>query len=194
MKVIAFNGSARKDGNTALLVGHVFEELAGVGIETELIQLAGQPIRGCAACGKCYENRDKRCGMHNDPVNEYIAGMLDADGIILASPTYFADITAELKALIDRAGMVAKSNGDMLRYKAGAAVVAVRRGGAIHAFDSINHFFTINQMIIPGASYWNMGIGRNVGEVESDHEGIGTMHTLGRNMAWLLERIAAGRS
>jgi multimeric flavodoxin WrbA len=123
-------------------------------------------------------------------VNDCIAKMRQADGIILASPTYFADITPELKALIDRAGFVAGANDNFFKRKVGAAVVAVRRGGAIHAFDSINHFFLIRQLIVPGSCYWNMGIGREKGEVENDEEGIRTMTVLGENMAWLLKKLA----
>lgn len=146
-------------------------------------------MHGCTACSKCFENRDRRCVIDNDIVNECIEKMLEADGIILASPTYFADLTPELKALIDRAGFVAKANSEMFRYKVGTAVVAVRRAGSIHVFDSINHFFTISQMIIPGSSYWNMGIGRAEGDVEKDDEGIQTMQILGQNMAWLLKKL-----
>jgi multimeric flavodoxin WrbA len=126
----------------------------------------------------------------DDIANSCVEKMLASDGIIIGSPTYFAALTPETKALIDRCGMVSRANGDMLRRKAGAAVVAVRRGGAINVFDTINHFFTIGQMIIPGSSYWNVGIGRNIGDVEADEEGIKTMQTLGENMAWLLKRIA----
>ncbi len=189
MKVVAFNGSARKDGNTAILVRHVFAELEKEGIETEMVQLAGERLRGCTACLVCRERKDGRCVLRDDPVNEWIDLMRAADGIILASPTYFADVTAEMKALIDRAGFVAKANGEMFRRKTGAAVVAVRRGGAIHTFDTINHFFLINQMIVPGSFYWNMGLGRQIGEVENDEEGINTMRILGENMAWLMKRI-----
>ena len=189
MKVIAFNGSPRKNGNTAILTGYVLRELEAEGIETELVQFAGQSIRGCMACLKCQENRDRRCIQKRDIVNDCIQKMIAADGIILGSPTYFADLTAEMKALIDRGGYVARANGDLFRRKVGAAVVAVRRAGSIHVLDSINHFFTINQMIIPGSSYWNLGIGRAIGDVESDEEGIQTMKTLGQNMAWLLKRI-----
>ena len=128
MKVIAFNGSARKDGNTAILINQVFSELEKQDIETEMIQLSGQKIKGCIACYKCFENKDQSCSVKNDIVNDCIEKMLQADGIILASPTYFADVSAELKALIDRAGLVAKANGDMFRRKVGAAIVAVRRG------------------------------------------------------------------
>ena len=189
MKVIAFNGSARKDGNTAILIKEVFNELEADRIETEMIQLAGKKIRGCIACGKCFENKNQRCAVDNDFANECIEKMIEADGIILGSPTYFADVTTETKALIDRAGFVARANSDMLQRKIGAAVVAVRRAGAIHVFDSINHFFMISQMIVPGSSYWNIGIGRAIGEVEQDQEGLQTMRTLGRNMAWLLKKI-----
>nr|WP_048110994.1 flavodoxin family protein [Methanoregula formicica] len=189
MKVVAFNGSARKDGNTAILVTTLLKELKKEKIETELIQLAGKKIRGCTACGKCFVNRDGKCVIGNDIVNECIEKMLDADGIILASPTYFADVSTEMKALIDRAGFVAKANDDMFRRKVGAAVVAVRRGGAIHAFDTMNHFFFISQMVVPGSSYWNVGIGLDPGDVKGDEEGLLTMETLGANMAWVLKKL-----
>ena len=191
MKVIAFNGSARKDGNTAILIRKVFTELESEGIETELFQLAGKPIKGCIACGKCYKNKDKRCAVDNDVMNECIEKMVEADGMILGSPTYFADVSTEMKALIDRAGFVARANSDMFQRKPGAAVVAVRRAGAIHVFDSINHFFLISQMIVPGSFYWNVGYGRTPGEVEQDSEGLETMEILGRNMAWLLKKIGS---
>jgi multimeric flavodoxin WrbA len=189
MKVVAFNGSARKDGNTAILVNEVFRELKKEKIETELVQLAGKKIRGCTACGKCFEQKDRQCAITADFANECIGKMLDADGIILASPTYFADVSTEMKALIDRAGYVAKANDDMFRRKVGVAVVAVRRGGAIHAFDTMNHFFFISQMVVPGSSYWNVGLGRAAGEVEDDAEGLATMQTLGANMAWVLKKL-----
>jgi multimeric flavodoxin WrbA len=189
MKVVAFNGSPRKEGNTATLIRHVLDELENEGIKTEIVQIGGKSIHGCIACGKCVENKDRKCVIDNDIVNDCIEKMLQADGIILASPTYFADLTPELKALIDRAGFVAGANGGLLRHKVGAAVVAVRRAGSIHVFDSINHLFTISQMIIPGSSYWNIGMGLDEGDVGRDDEGIRTMHTLGQNMAWLLKKL-----
>jgi multimeric flavodoxin WrbA len=189
MKVIAFNGSARKDGNTAALINLVLGELQKAGMETELFQLAGKKIRGCVACFKCFENKDQRCGVTNDVLNECIEKMLDADGIILGSPIYFANVSTETKALIDRSGFVAKANCDMFKHKVGAAVVAVRRAGSIHVFNSINHFFFISQMIVPGSNYWNLGIGLHKGDVEKDEEGIGTMKILGQNMAWLLKKL-----
>jgi multimeric flavodoxin WrbA len=188
MNVVAFNGSARKDGNTAILVNTVFKELKKAGIETELFQLAGKKIHGCIACGKCYQNKDKRCVVTNDILNDCIEKMVAADGIILASPTYFTDVSTEMKALIDRAGYVARANDHMFQRKVGAAVVAARRAGAIHTFDTLNHFFLISQMIIPGSSYWNIGMGLGPGDVKKDKEGLDTMKTLGTNMAWLLKK------
>ncbi|MGD0203589.1 MAG: flavodoxin family protein [Candidatus Bathyarchaeia archaeon] len=190
MKVVAFNGSARKDGNTAILLKRVLKALEAEGIETELIQLAGEQIRGCTACRACFETKNQRCVISDDNVNAYIQKMVEADGIILGSPTYFGMMSPEMKALIDRAGFVARANPDMLKYKAGAAVVAVRRAGGMTTFDAINHFFLINQMIISGSSYWNIGIGNNKGEVEKDEEGMKTMDDLGRNMAWLIKKLS----
>ncbi|MDP2658881.1 MAG: flavodoxin family protein [Candidatus Deferrimicrobium sp.] len=189
MRVVAFNGSARKGGNTTLLLRHVFAELEKEGIEPELVELSGKRIHGCTACYKCFANKDRRCAGKGDAANDCIAKIVGADGILLGSPTYFTDVTAEMKALIDRAGMVGRANGNMYRRKVGAAVVAVRRAGAIHAFDTMNHFFLIGEMIVPGSSYWNIGVGREIGDVEKDEEGVATMRTLGQNMAWLLKRL-----
>jgi multimeric flavodoxin WrbA len=189
MKVVAFNGSARKDGNTAILVRHVFSALEEEGMETELVQLAGKPVHGCNACYGCMKERNRRCTRDDDIVNECIGKMDEAEGIILASPTYFADVSPEMKALMDRAGFVGLFNDSMFRRKVGAAVVAVRRGGAIHAFDTLNHFFFISQMVVPGSSYWNVGIGLDPGDVGRDEEGIRTMTTLGENMAWVMKRL-----
>ncbi len=189
MKVIAFNGSARKDGNTAAMIRHVFSELEREGIETELYQMAGRKIHGCTACYKCFKNKDGHCAVTDDIVNECIDKMVEADGIILGTPTYFANASPEIMALVCRAGLVAMANGAMLKRKVGAAVVAVRRSGANHAFNSLNHFFFISQMIVPGSRYWNMGVARDIGEFEKDEEGLLTMEVLGRNMAWLLAKL-----
>ena len=191
MKVVGFNGSARSDGNTAILLRTVFAELDREGIQTELIQLANEHLQGCGACYRCFKQKDERCSVDTDPINEYIAKMVAADGILLGSPVYFADVTANMKAFIERTGMVARANGDLYQRKVGAGLVAVRRAGAIHAFSSLNHFFTIGQMIIVGSSYWNVGIGREPGAVSSDEEGIRTMQRLGQNMAWVLTRLKA---
>jgi multimeric flavodoxin WrbA len=191
MKVIAFNGSARKDGNTAILLNAVLDEMKAAGIETELYQLSGKPIQGCIACMKCFEKKDKRCAVEKDIVNECIQKMVEADGILLGSPTYFADLSASMKALIERAGMVGRANNDLYQRKAGAGVVAVRRAGAYHVFSSLNAFFLIGQMIIPGSSYWNLAHGRLPGEVTKDEEGMKTMKQLGQNMAWLMKKLQA---
>jgi multimeric flavodoxin WrbA len=189
MKVVAINGSARKDGNTAILVRKVLSVLEREGIGTELIQLAGEKVQGCNACFRCMKERNRQCAVDDDIVNECIRKMDEADGIILASPTYFADVSAEMKAIMDRAGFVAMANDGMFRRKVGAAVVAVRRGGAIHAFDTLNHFFFISEMVVPGSSYWNVGIGLDKGDVSRDEEGIRTMLVLGENMAWVMKRL-----
>jgi multimeric flavodoxin WrbA len=188
MKVVAFNGSPRPDGNTVRLIQQVFEALHQDGIETELIQVGGHLLHGCKACFVCRQTGSGECSQTDDPVNDWIDKMRGADGIILASPTYFADVTPEIKALMDRAGFVMRGEPNGFRRKVGAAVVAVRRAGGIHAFDTLNHFFLINEMLVPGASYWNIGYGREKGEVEGDAEGLKTMTVLGQNMAWLLKK------
>ena len=189
LKVVAFNGSARKGGNTAILLRYVMKELEKEGIETEFIEMSGANIHGCLSCHECSKKKDGRCSQTGDMGNAYIEKMAQADGILLGSPTYVTDVSSEMKALIDRACLVGKSNGGMFRRKVGAAVVAVRRAGATHAFDTMNHFFLISEMIVPGSCYWNMGIGLEKGDVEKDEEGIRTMKTLGQNMAWLLKRL-----
>lgn len=189
MKVVGINGSARKDGNTALIINAVFEELEKKGIKTELLQMAGSPVRGCRACFACVTNQDRKCVITDDIVNECIAKMSEADGIILGSPVYLTDVTAEMKAFIDRASLVSRANGYLFKYKAGAAVMAVRRGGATHALDTMNHFMHYNQMFQVGATYWNMVFGRQIGEVKNDEEGMQNMRVLGENMAWLIAKI-----
>jgi multimeric flavodoxin WrbA len=193
MKVVAFNGSPRKEGNTSLLIREVFKELEKFDIETELIQIGNKVVHPCTACGKCREMLDRRCHIKNDLLNECIQKMIEADGILIGSPVYFADITPETKALMDIAGYVTRGNGQLLARKVGAGVVALRRGGELHALNSMNNFFLINQMIIPGSSYWNLAYGKEPGDVLNDTEGIQTMRKLGENMAWLLGKIN-GRS
>jgi multimeric flavodoxin WrbA len=189
MKVVALNGSARKDGNTAMLIQVVFEELKKEGIETELIQMAGKNIQGCLACYKCFKNKDRRCSVDKDILNDIMARMEKAEGILLGSPTYFSDVTSGMRAFIERCGFVARANDYMFKGKVGAAVVAVRRAGSIQAFTSMNLFLHYMQMFMPGSSYWNIGIGRDPGDVMKDEEGIQTMKTLGQNMAWLLKNL-----
>jgi multimeric flavodoxin WrbA len=188
MKVVAFNGSPRKKGNTYHCIRIVLDVLQKEGIATEFIQLGGSDIKACRACYKCVEKKNRKC-IQKDGFNLMMERIIDADGIIIGSPTYFANVSPEVKALIDRAGLVAIANDYLLRRKVGAAVVAVRRAGATHVYSSINYFFGINHMIIPGSSYWNLGIGLDPGDVLKDKEGVGTLRNLGENMAWLLERL-----
>jgi len=189
MKVVAFNGSPRIDGNTAQSIRIVLDELQKEGIETELVQLGGSKVYGCLACGKCAQNKDSLCARNDDNMNYFIEKMFSADGIIIGSPTYFSNVTTEVKALIDRGGYVSKANGGLLNGKAGAAVVSVRRAGSNFVYSAINFFFGISEMVIPGSSYWNMTLSRDPGDVQKDDEGIRTFRTLGKNMAWLLKKL-----
>ena len=189
MKVLGINGSPREGGNTEILIRTVFGELETAGVETELVRIGGKPLRGCVGCRRCFENRDRRCVLPDDGVNGLVEKLAEADGVVLGSPVYYTDVTAEMKAFLDRAGLVSGANGGLLRRKAGAAVLAVRRGGATHAFDTLNHWLHMMQTYLVGASYWNMGYGMKPGDVAEDQEGMENMRVLGRNMAWLLERI-----
>lgn len=193
MKIVGVNGSARPGGNTAQLIEAVFEPLRAAGHECELIELGGNRVEGCTACGICRKERDRMCHGRDDFGNGVIEAIDDADAVILGSPVYFADVTAEMKALIDRLGYVARGNGNMFARKPGACLVAVRRGGAIHALDSMNHLFLIGEMVLVGSSYWNIGIGGPPGAVSEDAEGLATMQRLGENLAWVMERFADGQ-
>lgn len=189
MKVVAFNGSPRRNGNTSILIDEMFKILQKEGIETEMIQLGNKLVHGCTACGLCKEIRDGKCHIKNDHLNFCIEKMVEADGIIIGTPVYFADVTTEVKALIDVAGYVTRANGFSLKRKIGAGVIAVRRGGALHTFETLNNFFLINQMVVPGSSYWNFAFGLDKGEVLNDEEGMQTIKCLGENMAWLMKKV-----
>jgi multimeric flavodoxin WrbA len=189
MKAVAINGSPRKGGNTEILLKQVLAPLTEAGWEAEFIQLGGADIRGCRACYHCFDTKDSQCGQKNDVFNSCMAKMAAADAIILGSPTYFSDVSAEMKALLDRAGLVALANGGLFRGKIGAAVVAVRRGGGTHAFDTMNHMFLMSGAIVPGSTYWNLGFGLDKGEVAKDEEAARNMADLGRTIAWLGEAI-----
>jgi multimeric flavodoxin WrbA len=185
MYAVAINGSPRKGGNTEMLLKEVLTELDGEGWETELVKVGGTAIRGCIACQKCFENKDNACAVTTDKFNEIHAKLLRADAIIMGSPTYFAAVSADLKALIERAGYVAYANDHAFTGKIGAAVVAVRRGGATHAYDTINHMYQMSRMVLPGSTYWNMGIGLAKGDVAEDAEGLANMRHLGKSINWL---------
>jgi multimeric flavodoxin WrbA len=191
MKALAINGSPRPGGNTEIMLKKVLEPLEAAGWSSEYRQIGGKPVRGCMACFKCFEKKNGRCIVEKDGMNNYLQKIYAADAIILGSPTYFADVTSEMKALIDRAGFVALANGGLLRGKIGAAVVAVRRGGATHVFDTINHMFLLSSMIVPGSIYWNFGMGSDKGDVLGDEEAMRNMNHLGQAIAWLGKAIAS---
>ena len=193
MKVIGINGSARKDGNTSILIRKVFDELEAEGIETKLVNLGSQSVNGCLACMKCFENKDGHCVQDKDALNEWVDDLAAADGIVLGTPVYFANISGQIKCFLDRAWMVARANDNMFKRKVGAAVVAARRAGAVTAFHALNTYFGISEMIIAGSTYWNMGYGRQKGECLQDGEGLQNMANLGKNMAWLIKSINSSR-
>jgi multimeric flavodoxin WrbA len=186
MKIIAFNGSPRKDGNTFTLLGYVLQEIEKQGIETELVQLSAKPIHGCIACYKCFDNQDQRCSVKDDAANEYIDKMIAAQGIVLGSPSYFQDVTAEMKALIDRAGFVGLANERMYKNKVGASVACFRRTGGMHVVETMNHFFFSNEIIIAGRA---VSVARDKGDVEKDEEGVEMAKTLGQRMAWIMTKL-----
>ncbi|MBO5689351.1 MAG: flavodoxin family protein [Lentisphaeria bacterium] len=189
MKVLAINGSPRAAGNTAFLLRTVLREAENAGMETELVQLGGNRVSGCRACMVCQKTQNGRCAIDDDVINSIIAKMLEADAIILGSPTYFADVTSEMKALIDRAGYACRAKGRPLARKVGAAVTVHRRGGALCTYDTMNHFLLITGMIVPGSTYWNMAEARNIGEAEKDTEAVANMEDLGKNIVWLLQKL-----
>jgi multimeric flavodoxin WrbA len=188
VRVLGINGSPHRNGNTSVMLGWVFEELGTEGITTEIFSLAGKPIAGCIDCKKCFASKDRRCGATGDALNEVIAKLVEADGVVIGAPTYFANVSGTVKSLIERVGMVNIANDGMLKRKVGAAAIVARRGGAIDAFNAVNHLFLHAQMIVPGSSYWNMGYGWHGRDVENDAEAEQTMRTLGRNIAWLLKK------
>lgn len=191
MKAIAINGSPRPGGNTEIMLKKVLEPLEAAGWSTEYLRIGGKPVRGCTACFKCFEKKNGRCIVEKDDMNDTLEKIYAADAVILGSPTYVTDVTPELKALIDRACLVALANGGALKGKIGAAVVAVRRGGATHVFDTINHMFLMSSMIVPGSIYWNLGMGLDQGQVLGDSEAMWNMNHLGQTIAWLGKAIAA---
>ena len=192
MKVVMFNGSPRKNGNTSQALKLTETVLTDQGIETEIIRIGGTGLHGCIACYKCMENKDRRCGgIKDDPLNEYLAKMIDADGIVIGTPTYFGNVSTEVKALIDRCGLVSRMNGSLLSRKVGVALAVARRAGAVEAIMSINHFFLINDVMVPGSSYWNFCIGQKPGDIQTDQEGLDTVKRTAENMAWMIRKLTA---
>jgi multimeric flavodoxin WrbA len=190
MKVTAFNGSPRPDGNTSILLKAALAPIAAAGIQTELVQVGGTNIHGCRACMACTKLKNKRCADDSDPLNDFLQKMIDSDGILLGSPSYFCGLTAEMKALIDRAGFVAAYNDRLFSRKVAAGIAAHRRAGGTHVMEALNHMFLMNRMIVPGSTYWNFGVGRQPGEVANDKEALANMQDLGETFVWLLQKIA----
>ena len=193
MKVVAFNGSPTKEGNTYHGIKIVAEELEKEGIETEIIQVGNKAVRGCIACNNCVKNKNEKCVITTDPVNEWIQKMKEADGIILGSPVHYSAIAGAMKSFLDRAFYVTSVNNGMLRHKVGAAVVAVRRAGGIPTFDQLNNYINYSEMLIPTSNYWNVINGTAPGEAMQDEEGIQIMRVLGKNMAWLMKLVENGK-
>ncbi len=187
MKVIAILGSPRKNGNTAAALQIIGNELNKEGIEFEMLHIGHLAIRGCVGCKGCYRNLNEKCVFGDDIINQAIAKMKSADGIILGSPVYFAGIAGTMKSFLDRVFYVSGANGMLLRGKVAAAVAAVRRSGGSHTLDGLNHYITYGEMIVATSTYWNIVHGREAGEMPQDAEGVQTMEMLGRNMAWLLK-------
>lgn len=190
MRVLAINGSARKNGNTQRLVDAALAPIREAGIQVESVSLAGLTIGGCTACARCKKEQDGLCYGRQDDLNAIIPLVWEADAVILASPVYFADVTAEMKAFIDRVGYIGRTKPEFLSRKIGAPLVVARRAGAIHALDTISHLFSISDMVTVGSSYWPVAYGAAPGEVASDDEGLRTAKRLGDNMVWLLEKLA----
>jgi multimeric flavodoxin WrbA len=192
MKVVAFNGSPRKKGNTTGCLNTVFEALNRAGIETEMILVGKNKIRGCMACYTCLEKQNEKCVYDDDPVNEWIQTMKAADGILLGSPVHFSGVAGTMKSFLDRAFFVSSMNGNLFRHKVGASVAAVRRSGGLPTIATLNHYIHYSEMFMPSANYWNVAHGAEPGEMERDDEGKQIMEVLGRNMAWLLKVIEIG--
>ena len=193
MKVVGFNGSARKKGNTACSLNTVFAELEKAGIETEMILVGKEKIQGCIACHGCVKNQNEACSFKDDPVNEWIQKIKEADGILFGSPVHFAGVAGTMKSFLDRAFFVSSVNGGLFRHKVGAAVSAVRRSGGISTVETLNHYINYSEMIMPSSNYWNVAHGLTPGEMEQDGEGKQIMEVLGKNMAWIMKVIGYGK-
>ncbi|QWV92947.1 flavodoxin family protein [Geomonas oryzisoli] len=192
MKVVAFNGSPNKEGNTYHAIKLVTAELEQEGIETEIVHVGNKAIRGCIACYQCVKNQDEQCAI-KDEVNEWVQKMKEADAIIIGSPVHYSGVGGTMKSFLDRAFFVAGVNGGLLRHKVGAAVVAVRRSGGVTTFDELNHFLNYSEMLLPTSNYWNVIHGRTPGEALQDGEGVQIMRVLGKNMVWLLKLLENGK-
>ena len=194
MKIVAFNGSPKKEGNTYHALKLVTEQLELQGIETEIVHVGNKGVKGCIACGQCAKNKDEKCVLTGDDVNIWIQKMKEADGILLGSPVHYASLGANMKSFLDRAFYVSGANGNLFRHKVGASVVAVRRSGGLPTFNELNNYLNYSEMMVPTSNYWNVIHGTTPGEVLQDEEGMQIMRVLGRNMAYLLQLIDQGKN
>jgi multimeric flavodoxin WrbA len=194
MKVVAFNGSPRAEGNTFHALKMVAAELEKEGIETEIVHVGNKVIRGCVACGQCVKNKNEQCVQSGDEVNEWVQKMKHADGILFGSPVHYAAMAGTMKSFLDRAFFVTSVNNGMLRHKVGASVVAVRRSGGLPTFEQLNNYLLYSEMLLPTSNYWNVIHGTNPGEVTQDEEGVQIMRVLGKNMAWLMKLVEQGKA
>jgi len=193
MKVVAFNGSPNENGNTYAAIKMIAQELEKENIEVVILHVGNHAVRGCIACHQCIMNQNERCAINDDPVNEWIQEMKNADGIILGSPVHYSAIAGTMKSFLDRAFFVASVNSGMLRHKVGASVVAVRRAGGLPAFNQLNNFINYSEMLMPTSNYWHVIYGTAPGEAQLDEEGKQIMRVLGKNMAWLMKLIDFGK-
>ncbi|MDR0884835.1 MAG: flavodoxin family protein [Clostridiales Family XIII bacterium] len=193
MKIIAFNGSPHKDGNTYQALSAVLAEVAKSGIETEIVQVGSATIAGCLGCGGCMNNKNEKCVIATDQVNEWFQLAKEADGFIIGSPVYFAGVAGTMKCFLDRFFYINFANNNLFRHKIGASVVALRRSGGTVTWDELNRFFMSSEMILPTSNYWNIVHGLTSGEIEQDKEGIQVLKILGENIAFATKAIHAAK-
>ncbi len=195
MKVVAFNGSPRNNGNTENIIKMMFEVLNKEGIKTELINIGKKRLSGCVSCGMCYKNKDERCSLNDDEiVNESIQKIKEADGVIFGSPVYYSAMNGTLSCFMDRIFYVSRANKDLFKHKVATGVCAVRRSGASTTLDQIHKYFSISEMFVPTSSYWNANYSCQLEEYKDDIEGVKTMDKLAKNMAYLLKIINATKN
>lgn len=193
MKVLAINGGPHPNGNTAFAIGLVADELKKEGIETETITIGNKLIHGCTGCGRCFRERDEKCVFEDDMVNDVFQKLKAVDGLILGSPIHYAGMSGAMSSFLDRLFYLNGANGNVLRHKVGVALGAVRRSGGIPAVNQLSKYLEYSEMVIPTSNYWNVIHGTVAGDAEKDEEGTQIMRVLGKNMAWVLKLIEAGR-
>ncbi len=188
-KILAVCGSPRENGNTQMLLERICNRLKEKGMETELILLVKNTVKPCTACEICKQKKDGTCSIKDDDFHPIFKKMIEADALIVGSPVYFGSATSQTTALLHRAGYVSRANGNFFEGKIGGAVVVARRAGQNFTYAQLNYFFTINDMIVPGSTYWNIAFGRKKGDVMGDEEGLKTVDRFADNVAGLLEKL-----